>query len=623
MQLKSAISGLFCFLSVSVCLGQSSLPIPRNIQSAIDKGTRTMSGKPGAHYWQNRADYSIAVNFDPRTRVVSGRESIVYSNNSPDTLRQLLFKLYPNLYKKGAIRNMPIKPEDLTVGVTVSNLTIEGQKPAGVSRPVDGTDMPVRVASVAPGGILHVNLDFSYTLNKTSHIRTGQVDSGAFFVAYFFPRIAVYDDIDGWNRNPYLGSQEFYNDFCNFTVDITVPGDYMVWGTGDLVNRQEVLSPVVNQRIEEAETKDGIVTIIDSGDLARKDIIHRADSNTWKFKATDVTDFVFGVSNHYLWKASSLVVDAATQRRTRVDAVFNPAHKDFYEVVDFARKTVEGMSYRFPAWPYPYPHETVFDGLDQMEYPMMVNDNPLDNRVDAIELTDHEIFHTMFPFYMGINETKYAWMDEGWASIGEWLISPMIDTAIVDEYGVAPYASLAGTEIDQPIITLSTQEAGASYFLNSYPKPAFGYLYVKDMLGDSLFLKGLHRYIGDWHGKHPMPLDFFSSMNAGSGTNLNWFWRKWFYEDGSTDLGIKGVQHNGKTAVVVVNKGGKPIPVDLTVLFTDGTTKKIHRSVAVWEKGNEVTVPVGSEKAIKKVTLGSTYTPDSHPADNVFMVGNK
>jgi hypothetical protein len=353
-------------------------------------------------------------------------------------------------------------------------------------------------------------------------------------------------------------------------------------------------------------------------------MIHRADSNTWKFAAMDVTDFVFAVSNHYLWKASSLVVDPATQRRTRVDAVFNPAHKDFYEVVDFARKTVEGMSYRFPAWPYPYPHETVFDGLDQMEYPMMVNDNPLDNRVDAIELTDHEIFHTMFPFYMGINETKYAWMDEGWASIGEWLISPMIDTAIVDEYGVGPYAALAGTEIDQPIITLSTQEAGSSYFLNSYPKPAFGYLYIKDMLGDSVFLRGLHRYIGDWHGKHPMPLDFFSSMNAGSGVNLNWFWKRWFYEDGSTDLAIKGVQHQGKMAgVVVVNKGGKPIPVDLTILFADGTSRKIHRSVAVWEKGNtEVMVPVGTEKAIKKITLGSTYTPDSHPADNVFTVGN-
>ena len=597
------------------------LPVPRNIGSAVEKGTRTVTGQPGEHYWQNGADYSIRVRFDPQTRLVSGSETIVYRNNSPDTLRQLIFKLYPNLYKKGAQRLMAVRPEDLTDGVAVSNVAVEGKPVAGAPKGANGTDMGLRVPAIAPGQGLHVSLDFSYTLNKTSHIRTGQVDSGAFFIAYFFPRVAVYDDIDGWNRNSYLGHLEFYNDFCNFDVEVTVPGDYMVWGTGDLVNRKDVLSAECNRRLDAAATGDGVVTVVDTGEVIRGGVIHAADSNSWKFRATDVTDFVFAVSNHYIWKSSSVVVDPATKRRTRVDAVFNPAHKDYFEVVDFARKTVEGMSYRFPAWPYPYAHETVFDGLDQMEYPMMVNDNPLDNRADAIELTDHEIFHTMFPFYMGTNETKYAWMDEGWASIGEWVISPMIDTSIVDEYGVSAYAEGAGKEADLPIITLSTQESGVDYFLNAYAKPAFGYLYAKDLLGDSLFLKGLHRYIRDWHGKHPMPLDFFGSVNAGSGRNLNWFWKRWFYDDGYPDLGIKEVVKNGdgKTFVVVANKGGKPIPVDLTIQFKDGSTKRLHRSVAVWEKGNSETgVPVGTDKTIKKVILGSTYDPDSNPTDNVW-----
>jgi hypothetical protein len=611
---------LSCFLCCSAGWAQSPLPVPRNIQAAIDKGTRTASGRPGPAYWQNRADYSIQVHFDPQTRLVSGRESIAYSNNSRDTLRQLLFKLYPNVYKKGAARNQPVKPEDLTDGVAVSNIAIEGEQAADAPKGANGTDMGLRTPPVAPGQTLHVSLEFAYTLNKASHIRTGQVDSGAFFIAYFFPRIAVYDDIDGWNRIPYLGDLEFYNDFCNFDVAVTVPGDYLAWGTGDLANRQEVLSAVVNQRIDRASTTDAIVTIVDTGELAQGNILHRADSNTWKFSAKEVTDFVFAVSNHYIWQSSSLVVDPATGRRTRVDAVFNPAHKDFFEVVSFARKTVEAMSYRFPAWPYPYPHETVFDGLDQMEYPMMVNDNPLENRADAIELTDHEIFHTMFPFYMGVNETKYAWMDEGWASIGEWLISPMIDTLIVDEYGVGAYASGAGKENDLPIMTLSTQENGNDYFLNAYAKPAFGYLYVKDLLGDSLFRKGLHQYISVWHGKHPAPLDFFGSVNAGSGRNLNWFWKRWFYDNGYPDLGIKGITRKGAvSSIVVVNKGGKPIPVDLTIEFADGTTRKIHRSVGVWEKGNtEVSVPVETASAIRQVRLGSTYTPDSVPADNVW-----
>jgi hypothetical protein len=615
---------LFCCVPF-INQAQTALPVPLNTMQAIDKGSRTLTGQPGPHYWQNRADYTIRVHFDPSTRLVSGSESIVYSNNSPDSLRQLVFKLYPNLYKKGAARMMPISPEDLTDGVAISNLVIGGEPVEAARnnrrRRADGTDLAVPSPMLTPGQSTTVSLDFAYTLNKGSHIRTGQIDSGAFFIAYFFPRIAVYDDIDGWNRIPYLGPQEFYNDFCNFSVSVTVPGDYLVWGTGNLVNRGDVLSSSINQRIDAAGAADSVVTIIDTTDLLHKGITRSSDSNTWNFEAKNVTDFVFAVSNHYIWKASSLIVDPASGRRTRVDAVFNPNHREYYEVVDFARKTVQAISYTFPAWPYPYPHETVFDGLDQMEYPMMVNDNPLDSRPDAIELTDHEIFHTLFPFYMGCNETKYAWMDEGWATIGEWIISPLIDPTIVDSYGVESYARDAGKEADLPIITLSTQETDNDYFLNSYPKPAMGYLYLKDMLGDSLFLRGIHKYMEDWHGKHPTPLDFFGSVNAGTGRNLNWFWKRWFYDGGYPDLAISDVRHKDDAwTIVVANKGGKPVPVDLTIEYKDGSKEKIHRSIAVWEHETRLNISFNAARPVTRIRLGSTYTPDSHPADNVFEV---
>ena len=457
--------------------GQTSLPVPWNIQQAIHKGTRTITGEPGARYWQNRADYHIKVSFDPGSRLVSGSETIVYDNNSPDTLRQLGFKLYPNLYKKGVQRMMDVQPEDLTDGVSVSQVLINGVAPpqgqgSGRRRrpSVDGTNMNIGIPALKPGSSVTVTLDFSYTLNRTSHIRTGQVDSGSYFIAYFFPRIAVYDDIDGWNRIPYLGPQEFYNDFCHFSVDVTLPGNYLVWATGNLVNGADVLKPEYVQRLATAGAQDGVTDVVDTSDLVRG-VTQRADSNTWRFDADSVTDFVFALSNHYIWKASSLVVDPSTGRRTRVDAAFNPAHPDFYEVVDFARKTVDAMSYHFPRWPYPYPHETVFDGLDQMEYPMMVNDNPLKDRGESIFLTDHEIFHTMFPFYMGVNETKYAFMDEGWATAGEWVISPLIDSTMTDRDGVDAYSALSGREDDLPIITLSTEQTGNTYYLNSYPKP--------------------------------------------------------------------------------------------------------------------------------------------------------
>ncbi len=264
------------------------------------------------------------------------------------------------------------------------------------------------------------------------------------------------------------------------------------------------------------------------------------------------------------------------------------------------------MSYTFPKWPYPYPHETIYDGLDQMEYPMMVNDNPLENSADAIELTDHEIFHMMFPFYMGTNETRYAWMDEGWATIGEWIISPIIDSTIVDEYGMRPYDFSAGNEEDLPIITPSTQENGTDYYLNSYPKPALGYLYVKDMLGDKLFTKALHHYIEEWHGKHPIPYDFFYSINKGSGKNLNWFWNNWFFEKGYPDLAISKVRKRGsKYTVTVESKGNKIVPVDLTITYTDKDTQKIHRDISCWEKGNKmVSITFKSNKKVQNITLG-------------------
>ena len=561
------------------------------------------------------------MNFDPGTRRVSGTVDIRYVNNSPDSLRQIWFKLYPNLYQKGAPRSKAFAPEDVGEGVKIFNLSINGETFDVSKLAPDATNLPVPLhRALKAHQVATVRVAYAYTLNKGSHQRTGEIEPGADFVAYFFPRIAVYDDLDGWNRVPYTGDQEFYNDFVNFKAAVTVPKNFVVWATGDLTNAAEVLAPKYAQRLREAGQQDAVVSIIGEDDAKRRDITAQTDQNTWRFEAKNVTDFVFATADHYVWQSTSLVVDPATSRRTRVDAVYNPTHADYREVINFSRKTVEAMSYTFPRWPFPYAHETVFDGLDQMEYPMMVNDNPTATREDAITLTDHEIFHTMFPFYMGINETKYGWMDEGWATIGEWLISGIIDPKLDDDYGIARYAQYAATESDLPITTLSTQQTGMSFFLNSYPKPGLGYLYIKDMLGDKLFTQALHTYITNWNGKHPLPYDFFNSMNAGANRNLNWFWQRWFFDSGYPDLAIARVtKSTAGYDVQVQAKGTKPVPVDLTITFADNTTQKIHRTIAVWETGaNSVTVPVPTKQPVKRVTLGSTLVPDSYPKDNVW-----
>jgi len=603
------------------CNAQTALPVPTNLQATYTKGTRTVSGQPGKNYWQNRADYTIKINFNPQTRVLGGTVSIDYTNNSPDTLNQVCFKLYPNLYKKGSVRNMPVLPGDITDGVQIQQLSIDKQEQNQKRWIIDGTNMTVKTPAILPKQTIHFDISYSYIVNKTSHIRTGQVDSGAFFIAYFFPRVAVYDDIDGWNQQHYLGIQEFYNDFCHFNAEITVPGNYEVWATGDLKNVSEVYNNKIAKRITEASESDKVTDIITEADLNAGEITTNKTVNTWKFEADNVTDLAFAVSNHYLWKSSSLVVDPKTGRRTRVDAVFNAAHKDYFDVINYARTTVEAMSYKFPKWPYPYPHETVFDGLDQMEYPMMVNDNPLEKAEDAIELTDHEIFHTMFPFYMGTNETKYAWMDEGWATIGEWVISSIIDPKITDTFAIEGYEINAGTENDPPIMTLSTLQEGAAYENNSYPKPGLGYLYAKDLLGDDLFNKGLHYYIEQWHGKHPMPFDFFNCMNKGSGVNLNWFWKSWFFDNGVPDQAITKVSVvSNQYSVIIANIGTKPVPVDLTIFYKDGSTESVHKNIACWQDGNKtVTLGFTAKKAVEHLILGNGYDADVNKDNNAWI----
>jgi len=610
------------FFGIIKCYGQTILPVPTNLQATYIKGTRTASGEPGKNYWQNRADYTIKVDFNPNTRLLSGTVAIDYANNSPDTLNEINFKLYPNLYKKGSVRDMAILPQDITDGVDIRQLSINQQAQNKTQWIIDGTNMTVKLpGAVAPKQHIHFDITYAYTLNKTSHIRTGQVDSGAFFIAYFFPRVAVYDDIDGWNQNHYTGTQEFYNDFCHFNLEVTVPGDYEVWATGNLKNAGEVYNTAVAQRIIDAGKNDKVTDVITDADLKAGNITQNNTANTWKFEADSVTDVAMATSNHYLWQASSLVVDPATSRRTRVDAVFNANHKDYFNVIGYARKTVETMSYAFPKWPYPYPHETVFDGLDQMEYPMMVNDNPEEKAEDGIELTDHEIFHTMFPFYMGVNETKYAWMDEGWATIGEWVISSYIDPKVTDTFAIEGYESNAGNENDPPIMTLSTLLSGRAYETNSYPKPGLGYLYIKDMLGDALFTKALHYYITQWHGKHPMPYDFFNCMNTGSGMNLNWFWKRWFFDGGVPNQAIDKVTHTGdQYTVVIKNMGSKPVPVDLAVYYADGTTKQVHKSVACWKDGNKtILLSFTAEKKIDRMVLGNGYDADADKGDNIWM----
>jgi hypothetical protein len=449
--------------------------VDRHTAIALAKNTRTKTGVPGKNYWQNKADYDLDIKFDPMSRLLQGTALISYYNNSPDTLKRLVFKLYPNLYKSNSMRNAPVSSDDLTEGMLVTELQIDQKEIEKNKRTIRGTNMFIKGVEILPHHHVSIRVIYSYTLNKGSFIRTGQINKGTFFIAYSFPRLAVYDDVDGWNEYDYLGKEEFYNDYGDFKANISVPENYCLWATGDLKNPGEVYAPPIADRLRKAEISDSTVDIINDVDLGNRQVTKSQAINTWKFEAQNVTDLAFAVSNSYIWKASSIIV------------VYDPEHKTYLHVVDYARKTVDLISYHLPGISFPYSHITIVDGLDAMEYPMMVNNLPFEDEKDVVEFTAHEVFHTIFPFYVGTNETKYSFMDEGWATMTEFLFHPLIASEVKFVYDISAVNDYAGLAEDVPIMTPTAQLYGKARFADKDLKPALALFYLKEMLGEKIF----------------------------------------------------------------------------------------------------------------------------------------
>lgn len=617
-----SISFFFFFINTSFA---QQLFTNTNIQNAYKNETRSPTGKPGKNYWQNRANYQINVSFDPATQLLHGSETINYENNSPDTLKQIIIRLYPDLYKKGVERLSHIAEKDLGDGVQIESFKIGDEMISDFHdrRKAYHRNILLYIRPslpVLPHSKTKFEIAWHYKVNTGSPVRTGMVDSTSYFIAYFFPRVAVYDDIDGWDTWSYNGEQEFYNDFGNFNVQISVPKNYVVWATGDRENSQDNFSNNILEKMKEASVSTKIIHVIDSSDYTKKDVLKNDATGIWKFSATNVTDFAFALSDHYLWDVSSVVVDSSTGRRTLAEAAFNKIHLDYFDVANQAHQTVYYTSYFYPKYPFPFSHITVFDGTDQMEYPMMVNDNPTRTHEDAVQLTTHEIFHSYFPFFMGTNETQCAWMDEGWATIGESVISPKMGEP-EDEgiFSKVRYEKISGTDNYVPLITNTKLYSGAAYLANSYGKAGLCYYVLQDLLGDKLYFKALHHYMNDWHGKHPGPYDFFYSINDGSGKNLDWFWQKWFFGWAYPDLAIKEVEKNGDgTKIIIENKGGLPLPVVLNIFLKDGKKLIKKYTAEVWKEGDkEKTFHIPElYSSISKIELGDQYIPDKYKGNN-------
>ncbi|MBD1391518.1 M1 family metallopeptidase [Mucilaginibacter glaciei] len=625
--LKPILLSALCSMALMQTQAQS-LYMPRDIKQAYTKGTRAADGKPGAKYWQNRGRYNISITTNPPGRMVKGAEQVTYINNSPDTLRRINMKLILNIHRPGAARDRFTGPDYLTQGIQIDTFLINGQKKTWNNNTMGSTNQSVSLsAPLMPHDSIKLNIAWHFDVSKQSG-REGMIDSTTYYLAYFYPRVAVYDDYNGWDRIEFVDSKEFYNDFNDYTLNVTVPKNYIVWATGTLQNPTQVLQKTYADKLKKSMTDDSTTHIATLEDLAAKKITAQNAMNTWIWKATDISDMAVGISDHYLWDAGSVVVDKKSGRRASLQAAYSEKGTDFKKSVQNGRNALGWFSNNWPGVPYPFPKMTAFQGFADMEYPMMVNDSQVGNDSFAQLVQDHEIAHTWFPFYMGINESRYAFMDEGWATTLEYLIGidekgPEAAANFYKQFRVNSWINDRSTSEDLPIITPSNEQTGG-YGNNAYGKPSLSYLALKDMLGDDLFKKALHGYMERWHGKHPIPWDYFNSMSNVSGKNLNWFFNNWFFTNGYIDLAF-GETVRGKDGytLTVNNVGGYAVPFDAILTFADGTTQTIHQSPQVWEANQKqmyLTIKATPGKSLKSVTLDGGIFVDATKADNTWVV---
>ena len=623
--------GLILF-ALSILPAQAqSLYMPLNIQKAYEDGTRSYDGKPGPNYWiNNNTTYNIQVHFNPSTRLLSGKETIQYKNNSPDTLSSIVIRLYQDIYKKGNFRDFIVDKSVLHDGVEIKTLSIDNQEVdltndnPSINR--RGTNLIINLANtLIPEKKITLEIEWQFTLPNRSQIRMGAYPDSSFFISLWYPQISVYDDIDGWDKFSYSGNQEFYNDFKDFEVEITVPDSFLVWASGVLQNPNEILKEKYLNRYHQAHQTDTIIHIVTADDYFDDKITKGTGEHTWKFKATYIPDFAFSVGFNYLWDGTNIALENGN-KNVFISAAYLEKSEDFKKVAEISRETLKYLSEDLPGITYPYPEMTVFNGSGGMEYPMMVNDGSTSKWSSTVHLTSHEITHTYFPFYMGTNERKYAWMDEGWAQMIPFALQNRLAPAYDPISRTSNYYTrVAGNELEVPMMLPSIVIGGntfrPSYRNASYNRPAMAYEFLRDFLGDALFKKALMEFIHRWHGKHPIPYDFFFTFDDVVGENLNWYWEPWFFESGYPDLAIKEVQPFKKgTSIIIMKNGNIPIPVKLMITFSDGQQDSLYQSAKIWKNGkNEYHFHLESSKnRIDKIILGSSKIPDINFENNVW-----
>lgn len=601
---------------------------------------RAGSGEPGPKYWQNRADYKINVTLDDQQNTITGEVEIIYRNNSPENLPFLWLQLDQNAFAdtSRAAKTTPVQGGrfgnlNFSGGVTISSVSIEQGKNKLTPVPyvITDTRMQIRLAeAVKPDGEIKIRVGYSFKIPPYGSDRMGmltQRDGVIYEIAQWYPRMCVFDDIQGWNVLPYLGAGEFYLEYGDIDYAITVPWNHIVVGSGELMNPSDVLTSEQIKRLAQARESDKTVLIRAANEVNNPASRPKQSGTlTWRFRCTNTRDAAWASSKAFVWDAARMNLPSGKSALAQSVYPAESATNDSWNrSTEYVKGAIEFYSKYI--YEYTYPVATNVAGIvGGMEYPGIVFCDHKDRKDALWGVTDHEFGHNWFPMIVGSNERKFPWMDEGFNTFINTLSTANFNNGEYDQrqptmQEIAP----ALFRPDEPIMTIPDVQQPRALGVLAYYKPGMGLKLLREtILGPDRFDFAFRTYINRWAFKHPTPYDFFRTIENAAGEDLGWFWRGYFYETWKLDQGIQSVKYVGGNAakgayITIENLDKMAMPVTVEVKETNGKTSRVNLPVEIWQRGGTWTFSYPSTSVIRTVTLDPDQKlPDVNPRNNVW-----
>jgi hypothetical protein len=585
--------------------------------------TRAATGEPNLGYWQNKADYRITASLNDVTNEIVGNVIITYKNNSPHVLPFLWLQLDQNLFNRNSRgqARMPVdsrsrygdSKSSFNGGYTIASVNYtEGTAAKYI---ITDTRMQVQLDKpVAPGGTVQLKIDYKFTLPEYGADRCGILktkNGNIFTVAQWYPRMCVFDDVQGWNTLPYLGPSEFYLEYGDFDVNITAPASHIIVCSGELQNESEVLTAKQIERLARARKSDQTIMIRSAEEINDPSSRPAGNTLTWHYKISNARDISWASSKSFIWDAAKMNLPSGkTALAMSVYPVESSGQKGWSRATEYTKGSIENYSKRWFEFPYPVA-TNVASNVGGMEYPGIVFCGWKAEKDGLFGVTDHEFGHTWFPMIVGSNERKYGWMDEGFNTFinsladddfnnGEYKNEPTSMTLMT------PYMFGENTEA---IMTTPDAMKESNIGIALYFKPGYGLeLLRNEILGPERFDYAFRTYIKRWAYKHPTPWDFFRTMENVAGEDLGWFWKGWFLENYKLDQSIVSVKYDNddpaKGAVVTIaNMEKMAMPVNIAYETKSGIKGSVKLPVEVWNNTNSWKLKLPTTEELKKVVL--------------------